>query len=118
MASVKSRKHRESKRPARRSVRPAIEMLEDRLAPATYTWTGNGANDLWSNAANWDIGVPVSAADVVIPNVTGSVEVLFDASVPGSGVTLNSLTSSEPFHISGDTLTLDGPGTFQLNAHF
>ncbi|HYH66715.1 MAG TPA: hypothetical protein VD866_18620, partial [Urbifossiella sp.] len=30
-----------------------METLEDRLAPATFTWDGGGANDLWSTPANW-----------------------------------------------------------------
>src|SRR5205823_3108312 len=50
----------------------------------------------------------------VIPNTGGSAEVLFDGSVLG-GVTLNSLVSDEPFRITGSTLTLDGPGTFEFN---
>jgi hypothetical protein len=30
-----------------------METLEDRLAPATFTWSGAGTNPLWSTAANW-----------------------------------------------------------------
>src|SRR5262249_39694277 len=30
-----------------------LETLEDRLAPATFTWSGAGGNGLWSNPANW-----------------------------------------------------------------
>ena len=95
-----------------------LERLEDRLAPAIRTWTGLGADDLWSNAANWDTGVPVDGDDVRIAATAESAEVLFDTSVAGTGVTINSLTSDgvnpigEPLRITGDTLTLSGAGPF------
>src|SRR5438045_1590734 len=101
-----------SKETAARSPRsrcvPLLERLEARLAPATVTWTGGGTNDLWSNAANWDAGVPVTNDIVVIPSTPNSAAVLFDASVPGGGVTLSSVTSDEPFVLSGGTLTVTG----------
>src|SRR4051812_8752156 len=58
-----------SKKPTARSAGrsryciPLLERLEDRLAPALFTWNGAGDNDLWSNAANWVGGaVPVTNA--------------------------------------------------------
>ena len=38
-----------------RRVRPGFDVLEDRTAPATYTWTDANANvnGWWSNPANW-----------------------------------------------------------------
>jgi autotransporter-associated beta strand protein len=42
-----------------RACRPCLEALEDRLAPATHTWTGP-AGGRWSNAANWSGGVPTN----------------------------------------------------------
>ncbi len=50
-----------------------FEQLEDRLAPATFTWTGAssgaGANANWSNPGNWQGGVAPSGAviDLVFP---------------------------------------------------
>ena len=59
MSSFKPRQSRASKSKRMLSLfRPRLEMLEDRLVPALFTWTGNGANDLWSNAANWDTACP------------------------------------------------------------
>src|SRR6266511_118721 len=112
-----------SKKTAARSPRRSrcqllVERLEDRLTPATRIWNGLGVNDLWSNAANWDTGVPLDNDDVRIPATANSAEVLFDTSVPGTGVTINSLTSDgtnpvgEPFRITSDTLTLTGAGPF------
>jgi autotransporter-associated beta strand protein len=42
-----------------------LERLEDRLAPAviTYEWTGQGATNLWSDAANWTNGGPAVIAN-------------------------------------------------------
>lgn len=34
---------------------------------ATRTWTGAGDSNLWSDAANWDSGVPVAGDDLVFP---------------------------------------------------
>src|SRR5262249_10322999 len=86
-----------------RRVRPQLEGLEDGVTPAVRTWTGAGANDLWSNAANWDTGVPLAADDVRIPGTAASAEVLFDGTA--TAVPINSLTSDgtnpvgEPFRI-------------------
>ena len=107
---------------ARPRCRLTLQSLEDRLALTVRTWTGLGADDVWSNAANWDTGVPGDGDDVRIPETAQSAEVLFDSSVAGSGVTINSLTSDgtnpvgEPFRITGDTLTLSGLGPFTLGS--
>lgn len=38
--------------------RPRLELLEDRMAPATLTWqSAPPGNNLWSNPANWSGGV-------------------------------------------------------------
>lgn len=33
-----------------------LEMLEERVTPATFIWTGLGGNNNWSNPANWQGG--------------------------------------------------------------
>jgi autotransporter-associated beta strand protein len=40
--------------------RPTLEVLEDRLAPATHIWVGPTVGGYWSDAANWSGGVPTS----------------------------------------------------------
>jgi hypothetical protein len=49
-----------------------LEALEDRLAPAVVTWTGNGGDLIWDNPANWSTvtTTPGSGDDVHI-NATG-----------------------------------------------
>jgi hypothetical protein len=109
-----------SKRKFASAWRPALEALESRYAPAVRIWTGLGADDLWSNAANWDTGVAQDGDDVRIAATAESGEVLFDSSVTGGGVTLNSLTSdgtnaiSEPLRITADALALSGAGPFAI----
>lgn len=47
-----------------------VEILEARIAPASHEWTGLGANNLWSNPANWNGGSP--AADL-----SGDIDLIF-----------------------------------------
>ncbi len=48
---------------------PECEQLEIKIAPATFNWTGLGANNLWSNSVNWGGTAPTSGAgaDLVFP---------------------------------------------------
>src|SRR5262245_18500211 len=48
--------------------RPSVELLEDRLAPATHTWNApTGPPALWSNSSNWTVGAPqLGEANVVL----------------------------------------------------
>ncbi|MEX2139548.1 MAG: autotransporter-associated beta strand repeat-containing protein [Pirellulales bacterium] len=103
--------HRTTKRSTRR-LRTMFEILEHRCLLAVHTWTGGGTNDFWTNSDNWNGGVPSNGGDVVIPSVSDSEVVRFDA----AGVTnLNSLTSDAPFWFAGHDLALSGPGTFRFN---
>ena len=64
------------------------------LAPVIDTWTGDGANGEWSNAANWSGGVPVSNSEVEIAaaavalDTSGSPATIYSLSV-SSNATLN-----------------------------
>ncbi len=52
-----------------RSVRPALEVLEDRATPALIAWT-NPAGGAWDDPSNWDLGrTPQPDDDVVIRNL-------------------------------------------------
>ena len=55
----------------RRPLRPlrTFDILEDRTVPATYQWTGTGANANWNNAANWTL---ISGTGT-FPNAVGDV---------------------------------------------
>jgi len=85
------------------------------------TWTGAGADALWSNAANWDTGVPAPGDAVVFPPGAGSLTSEDDlapdlafASITftGSGYTL----SGNPLQLSGALLsTASGFNTVALS---
>ena len=49
-----------------------VEILENRVVPATITWL-NAAGGDWGTAGNWDLNrTPVDGDDVVIPALTGN----------------------------------------------
>jgi hypothetical protein len=59
-----------------------VELLEDRLVPATHVWTGAGRDGLASNPANWN-GGPIGIYDdfVFDPNMANT-NATFDAAFP------------------------------------
>src|SRR5262245_16226978 len=58
-----------SRDPRRRPrFQPIIEALEERTVLSVATWTGGGANNVWSNPANWAANVaPSPGDDLVFP---------------------------------------------------
>ena len=60
------RQHAKGKR------RPRLEHLEERLAPATFVWSGAGDGTNWANGPNWQAGNAPGANDpdvnLVFPN--------------------------------------------------
>ena len=85
-------------------------------AAATRTWTGLGATNNWSDAANWDSGVPAAGDSLVFPSVaqrktnentlppnTSFVDVRFD----GSGYDID----GNAVAISGELLNQAAGGT-------
>src|SRR5262249_12209242 len=60
-----------------RRCRPVLEVLEDRLAPATYPWNNANGGD-WDTVGNWSVGgvtagqLPGAGDDVVIGALNGS----------------------------------------------
>ena len=49
---------------ARVCFRPRLEVLDDRTAPAVFTWTGGGDGTTWTSGANWGTaGWPDTADD-------------------------------------------------------
>lgn len=61
------------KKPSRRPSwgRVSLESLEDRLAPATYTWRGT-ASGLWSNPQNWVGSNPPQLSDPEVRLIFGT----------------------------------------------
>src|SRR6266550_1068264 len=91
--------------------RPTLEVLEDRLAPATFTWVGGAAGNArdWQTPANWTGGapgtIPTLVDDVVLKSTTDGLNdpILNDANANTTDV--KSITE-DPAWYSFDTLTL------------
>jgi autotransporter-associated beta strand protein len=86
--------------------RPVLESLEDRAVPALITWTGGGANNAWTNPANWVANVaPSPGDDLLFPAGAARFSNTNDF---GAGTSFRSLTFSAPgFSISGNAITLE-----------
>jgi autotransporter-associated beta strand protein len=106
------------KRPRKQLV---CELLEDRLTPTTYTWTGLGASSDWSVAANWSSSAGGSAAPSTAPGAVN--DLVFGvikptASLPTtnnlSGLIVDSITFSADtpkgpgYNLGGNAITLTG----------
>jgi RHS repeat-associated protein len=73
----------------RKSLRiiPQLETLEDRLAPASFTWTGGGTTNNWSDPHNWSSMVPGAvpgASDTAIFNNTSTKAAIVDTGFAGT----------------------------------
>ncbi len=92
-----------ARRPVR--TRPTLERLEDRLAPATFTyeWTGLGADNLWSDSANWTNGGPANAG------VDNTVDLLFHSN------THQEASSVDNISLTGVPTPALGSVTFDAN---
>src|SRR5947209_11092680 len=85
------------------------------LMAATRTWTG-AVSDRWSDAANWDGGVPLAGDDLVFPSL-GNV-VPYSTNDLAAGMLLHSITVNAPsYRIGGNAIVL-GAGGLILNARF
>jgi autotransporter-associated beta strand protein len=108
----------------KRARRPAVELLESRLAPATFIWTGGGgaANKNWSAGVNWSGGVAPTASatpidDLVFPLgaanrstvndllVGGAAAAFKSVTIAGSGYTLAPLAAANGIRLGDSTIT-------------
>ena len=96
--------------------------MEDRVTPATITWT-NPAGGVWGTAGNWDLNrVPAAGDDVVIPDI-GAAGVNQTITVNNlTANTVQSIACAENLTLAGGSLTLAGgtqavsvAGTLLLN---
>jgi autotransporter-associated beta strand protein len=81
-----------------------LEVLESRLAPATFNWTGAGSNSNWSTGANWSGGVAPTGSAAALDDL------VFSASASNK-TAVNDFTSVPTFNsitIAGSNYTLSG----------
>ena len=86
----------------------AVEGLETRLAPATFTWTGLGGTTNWSDKNNWQGNIaPTGSAttldDLVFPS--GPTKLTPFNNI--SGGTWGSITIGGKYDLTGNALTLN-----------
>src|SRR5438445_8525724 len=51
-----------------------LESLENRLAPATHTWSGAGVDNTWSLDSNWTGGSPAGDQNAVLVFPAGAAQ--------------------------------------------
>ncbi len=112
--STRAKKGRRRGITHRKRCKPRIELLEEKLAPAVYTWTGAGgllANG-WSNTDNWQVGgsqpalAPGAADQLVFP--AGVSQKSSDNEL-GTNIAFQSITIQDSgYDIFGDRLLLTG----------
>lgn len=96
----------------RASYRLRLEALEDRVLPATRTWTGLAADSHWTSAANWDGGVTAPAAGdtLVFPEGAPRSSNVNDFPVDTA---FGTITLGPGYTITGHEIMLSGGITFQ-----
>ncbi len=125
------RGERRPRRPQRRKfsyIRLGFEMLEDRIVPASYSWTGGAGTLNWADAGNWSgTVVPGSGDDVTINKsgvgtiaITGaqSVRTLNDTTAAlsiasGGSLSLAAVAASSTF---GQNVTVQSGGALSVGA--
>lgn len=110
-------------------VRLVLERLEDRLAPAAVSWTGNAGTLNWSDKDNWsNNAVPTSSDDVTISkSVSGTIIIgsgsyavnsLNDTTAalsiaPGGTLSLSAVAATSTF---AQAMTVQSGGTLTIGA--
>lgn len=94
----------------RRRLRLGFESLEDRLTPATHTWTGLGADANWTTPANWIANQAPNPAngvdDLIFPNAAMQP---ININNFRAGTTFRSITfEGNGYVISGNIVRLSG----------
>ena len=83
---------------------PEIDRLETRITPATSTWSGLGADNLWTSVANWDVAPsstttwssPTSTTRPATPRSTTSRRARPSARSPSARRAISSRATPEP----------------------
>src|SRR3954454_22037543 len=87
--------------------RVQAELLEDRTAPATLTWTGAAGNN-WNNAGNWTGGGVPSAANNVLNFTAGASVASYTSSNDITGLTGLTINITDAVATTGSDFTITG----------
>jgi hypothetical protein len=86
-----------------------VEVLEERLAPATLNWTNpNGGN--WNQASNWSGGVVPGSGDDAVISTSAAATITIQ---PSDNFVVHSLTTAanDTLAIAGGSLTVNSSST-------
>jgi RHS repeat-associated protein len=86
-----------------------IELLEDRIVPATVTWINPGSGK-WDVGANWSTGSVPGSGDSAVINTTGTATITIQGSDSESVSTLT-LGGKDTLAITGGSLTIGSSST-------
>src|SRR5262249_7612311 len=88
-----------------------LEPLESRLAPATFTWNGAGADARFSTGANWVGGVAPTGSAASFDDLVFSASAVRKVATNNlNGATFKSFTiSGSNYQIGGNAITLGAP---------
>lgn len=119
--------HHQSSRPRRWGRRAAaalgivvlVLVVRPDPAPAlTHTWTGAGATENWSDAANWSSGVVPGSADVAVFDPTSTKPAVLDVNVSVDGLRVDTGYTGTITQGAGVTLTVGASGYSQADGAF
>jgi hypothetical protein len=100
-------------RRAPKSIRLWLEQLEDRLAPATFTWAGTSSTD-WNYSPNWNytpdatFNRPTASDTVVVPTGTPSCLIGINAAASSINVSGNLGVKAGGSLTVGSAMTVSG----------
>jgi Bacterial Ig-like domain/Calx-beta domain len=105
---IETQTPRRSKHAASHCFVPRLATLEERVVPATITWTNmNGGS--WATASNWNPAqVPGIDDDAVIPALNSGASVAHSSGTD----TVHGLVLANNFNLSGGSLTISNSGSF------
>ncbi|MGE5356422.1 MAG: MopE-related protein [Deltaproteobacteria bacterium] len=87
-------------------------LIDEGIVTATSTFTNTGMDGNWSNAANWNNGVPVACVDAIIPSG-------FVVTASGGWLDCRSLFlgNSSTLNVIGASLNIVGSAAHGINNH-
>jgi len=92
-----------------------MELLEDRTAPATLTWTG-AAGSNWNNAGNWTGGGVPSATNNVLNFTAGASVANYTSTNDISGLTGMTINVTDAVAAAGSDFTINGTASVGITS--
>jgi hypothetical protein len=94
---------------------PALLLLGSLHAAENY-WTGTAGDNMWTNAANWSLGVAPDMTQDVFVEQTGANPVVLNSAVEVASINLGGGAGAATLNIDGGALSCDGAAVIAANA--